>query len=64
MPTSTASHLCTACGWLYIPERGDPEGGVAPGVPWDALPDAWLCPACGADREDFRPVSSGAFPDT
>ena len=24
-------YICTVCDWVYDPEVGDPEGGIAPG---------------------------------
>lgn len=48
-------YLCTVCGYVYDPEKGDPEHGVAPGTPWDQLPADWTCPECGAGKEEFEP---------
>ena len=45
---------CEVCGYIYDPEAGDPEGGVAPGTPFPDLPDDWVCPLCGVGVEDFR----------
>ncbi len=45
---------CTVCGWVYDPELGDPDGGVAPGTKWGDVPDDWVCPVCGAPKEDFE----------
>lgn len=25
-------YLCEACGYIYDPEQGDPDNGVAPGT--------------------------------
>ncbi len=36
------------CGYLYDPEKGDPERGIAPGTAFEDLPDDWVCPVCGA----------------
>jgi rubredoxin len=33
---------------------GDPDGGVAPGTKWEDVPDDWVCPVCGAPKEDFE----------
>ncbi|KAB2831812.1 MAG: rubredoxin, partial [Candidatus Dadabacteria bacterium] len=35
---------------------GDPEGGVAPGTPFERVPDNWTCPACGASKDMFEKV--------
>jgi flavin reductase (DIM6/NTAB) family NADH-FMN oxidoreductase RutF/rubredoxin len=51
-----AKYECTACGYIYDPEKGDPESGVAPGTPFENLPDDWVCPVCGAAKSDFQKV--------
>ena len=30
---------CTACGYVYDPEEGDPDNGIEPGTAFDDLPD-------------------------
>jgi flavin reductase (DIM6/NTAB) family NADH-FMN oxidoreductase RutF/rubredoxin len=45
---------CTVCGYVYDPEEGDPDSGIAPGTAFEDLPDDWVCPICGASKEDFR----------
>ena len=47
-------YVCTLCGYVYDPENGDPEGGVAPGTKWEDVPDDWECPVCGASKDDFE----------
>ena len=37
----------------YDPEEGDYENGVDPGTAWEAVPADWVCPKCGAAKEDF-----------
>lgn len=44
---------CTVCGYIYDPEEGDPDGGIAPGTPFEQLPDNWVCPVCGASKDKF-----------
>lgn len=53
-------YICNACGWEYDPEQGDPDGGIAPGTPWEDIPDDWVCPVCGAGKEDFEPIAAPA----
>ena len=48
--------MCIICGWLYDEEKGAPEEGIAPGTRWDDVPDYWVCPDCGAGKEDFEMV--------
>ena len=49
-----AKYQCTVCGYIYDPEKGDPDGGVAPGTPFEQLPDDWVCPVCGAEKDRFE----------
>ncbi len=44
------------CGYVYDPEVGDYEHGVDPGTAFDALPDEWVCPQCGAAKDIFTKV--------
>ena len=39
-------YICP-CGYVYDPEKGDPEHGIAPGTKWEDVPEDWLCPICG-----------------
>jgi len=50
-----AKYLCTVCGYVYDPEQGDPDGDIAPGTPFEGIPEDWVCPTCGATKEDFEP---------
>jgi rubredoxin len=27
-------YVCLVCGWIYDPAKGDPDGGIEPGVPF------------------------------
>jgi rubredoxin len=47
---------CTVCGYIYDPELGDPEAGVAPGTAFEDLPDDWVCPDCGVEKDLFEPL--------
>ena len=46
-------YVCQVCGYVYDPAQGDPDNGVAPGTPFEKLPDRWECPVCGAGKADF-----------
>lgn len=46
--------VCTICGYVYDPAVGDPDNGIAPGTAWEALPEDWTCPVCGASKSDFE----------
>jgi rubredoxin len=45
---------CLVCGYIYDPENGDPDSGVNPGTAFEALPDDWVCPVCGATKDQFK----------
>ena len=47
---------CTACGYIYDPAKGDRESGVPAGTAFEKLPDGWVCPVCGAGKDQFQPV--------
>ncbi len=47
-------YVCVICGYVYDPEQGDPDNGVAPGTKWEDVLDDWECPVCGAGKEDFE----------
>jgi rubredoxin len=48
-----ARYVCQVCGYVYDPALGDPDSGIAPGTPFEKLPDDWECPVCGASKADF-----------
>jgi rubredoxin len=50
-------YICTVCGYEYNPEDGDSEAGVAPGTPFEDLPEDWVCPTCGAGKDEFETES-------
>lgn len=47
---------CPVCGYIYDPEKGDSEGGIAPGTPFEELPDDWVCPVCGTPKNMFEKI--------
>jgi len=47
-------YVCQICGYVYDPEKGDPENDIAPGTKFEDLPDDWVCPICGAGKDDFE----------
>ena len=44
-------YICDICGYEYDPAAGDPDNGIAPGTPFEALPADWVCPMCGEARK-------------
>lgn len=45
---------CSVCGYVYDPEDGDPDNGIEPGTKWEDVPDDWVCPVCGASKDQFE----------
>ncbi len=52
--TELAQYKCSVCGYIYDPEKGDPESNAPPGTAFDDLPEDWTCPVCGADKSEFE----------
>ena len=48
-------YVCGVCGYVYDPAKGDSDGNIPPGVPFKKLPDEWVCPVCGAGKDEFSP---------
>ncbi|MGB9886402.1 MAG: flavin reductase [Moorellales bacterium] len=46
-------YRCSICGYLYDPAVGDPQAEIPAGTPFEALPEDWTCPLCGASKADF-----------
>ncbi|ACV67441.1 rubredoxin [Desulfohalobium retbaense] len=46
--------VCTVCGYVYDPQEGDPDNDIAAGTAFEDLPEDWVCPVCGAGKEDFE----------
>ncbi len=47
-------YICKKCHYIYDPEVGDPEHGIAPGTAFEDLPDDWVCPKCGRGKDMFE----------
>lgn len=46
-------YVCLVCDYIYDPVKGDPDSGIEPGTRFEDIPDDWVCPVCGAGKEDF-----------
>lgn len=46
-------YICSACGFVYDEEVGDPDSGLEPGTLFEDIPDDWVCPECGVDKSYF-----------
>ncbi|NLB88092.1 MAG: rubredoxin [Syntrophomonadaceae bacterium] len=56
MADKDTKYECNVCAYIYDPEEGVPENGIAPDTAFDDLPADWVCPACGVDKTEFAPV--------
>ncbi|ABS56320.1 Rubredoxin-type Fe(Cys)4 protein [Methanoregula boonei 6A8] len=48
--------VCLECHYIYDPEKGDKTQDVPPGIPFEKLPDTWICPIC-----KIRKIKKGVF---
>ncbi len=53
---SMKKYKCIMCGYIYDPAVGDPDNGVKPGTAFENLPADWVCPECGAGKDEFEPI--------
>ena len=47
-------YVCLVCGYVYDPEAGDPDSGIKAGTSFEELPEDWVCPICGAGKDEFK----------
>lgn len=45
---------CLICGYIYDPDLGDPDNDILPGINFEDLPEDWVCPDCGAGKDQFE----------
>ena len=48
--------ICTVCGYIYDPEVGDTDNGIAPRTAFEDLPEDYVCPVCGVGKELFERI--------
>ena len=53
-----AIYVCELCGYEYDPKVGDPDNGIPEKTEFEDLPDQFVCPLCGAGKEDFEEIRS------
>ena len=49
-------YKCLMCGYIYDPAVGDPDNNVKAGTAFEDLPGDWVCPECGAGKDEFEPI--------
>ncbi|MDO4839748.1 MAG: rubredoxin [Desulfovibrionaceae bacterium] len=40
------NYVCDVCGYEYDPAENN-------NIPFEDLPEDWVCPVCGAGKEEF-----------
>jgi len=48
------NYVCSICGYVYNPKEGDTNNNISHGTAFDDLPDDWVCPLCGATKDQFN----------
>ena len=57
MPSGTWMYQADDAAYVYDPEKGDPDSGIAPRTAFEDLPDDWCCPVCGVSKDMFEKIS-------
>ena len=47
---------CIVCDWVYDEYLGSPKEGIEPKTKWEDIPEDWVCPDCGATKDQFEMV--------
>lgn len=47
-------YVCIVCGYIYDPSLGDPDNNVDPGTSFKDVPEDWVCPICGVQKDQFE----------
>lgn len=51
-------YRCSVCGYIYEEAKGIPDQGIAPGTKWEDIPDDFVCPECGASKDEFELIQN------
>lgn len=50
------TYVCNGCGYEYDPAVGDIDNDIQPGTTFDVIPEEWICPECGEEKNSFIEV--------
>ena len=53
---ATGKYICSVCGTVYDPAKGDPDHGIPAGTAFEDLPESWRCPKCRQKKDKFNPA--------
>ena len=56
--TTMQKYICSVCRYVYDPAKGDPDSGIAPGTPFEDIPEDWVCPICQVSKDMFKPLEA------
>ncbi len=56
MEDKLEKYVCDVCGYVYDPNVGDPDNGIAPETKFKDIPEEWVCPVCGVYKDEFSPL--------
>ena len=49
-------YVCEICGYEYDEAVGDIDNGIESDTAFDELPEDWVCPRCGVDKDNFSKI--------
>ncbi len=52
--SDNAMYECIECKYIYNPKFGNEKAGIKPGTPFEELPNTWVCPVCGEEKNMFQ----------
>ncbi len=60
-PPERKIHQCKQCLSVYDEVLGEAAQGIAPGTAFEALPEDFGCPLCGAGAEVFEEIGESTL---
>ncbi|MDE7389964.1 MAG: rubredoxin [Lachnospiraceae bacterium] len=54
-------YVCSVCGYVYDEQKGDKLNHVHEGTQYDDLPEGYVCPMCGVEKERFTHIGQAVY---
>lgn len=54
-------YICKACATIYGPSMVGPEDDIPAGIPFEKLPENWICPICGSSKDKYEFISQERY---